>query len=477
MRKKTYAAFIAICLILCLIPSVFMVFFRSDEAIGNETQTQWPSVTEEDGSFNYHLLDEMGSYFETHYAFRSQMITADAKVQAGLFQVSNTDSVIAGQDGWLYYNSTLSDYLGEDPLSDRGMWNLAHNLALIQNYAEAMGAKFLFMVPPNKNSLYPEYMPYYYDQSVSDTRNRDHLKEYLEEAGVAYLDLFDLFESNGETLYLKQDSHWNMKGAMMVCDSALTLLEKEHESYASASPSLTAIRKGDLSNMIYPADTSVEEDYDYGLEQAYTYISGAMSSDPVSVEDFRIETENLSAADTLLMYRDSFANTLIPVLSNAFAHGYYAKSTPYPVARDIQQYHPQYVIIELVERNLRNLAKSPAIVPAPRRNVDPAQLQVISDLITDVEQCKEDANYVCFSGNVEKWMVSEHGRIYLAISAPDGSTVLYEAFTVTGGAETAGKEKTSENDDDYGFRLYLPVSMFGTLEAAQQSSVTVYTEQ
>lgn len=469
--KLPFAIFIGICITLCLIPSVFMIFFRSDEAIGNETQTQWPSVTTEEGTFNSHFLDGMGSYFETHYAFRPQLITADAKIQSALFEVSNTDAVTTGQDGWLYYSSTLHDYLGEESLSDRGMWNLSHNVALIQNYVGAMGAKFLFMVPPNKNSLYPEHMPYYYGLEASDRRNRDHLQEYLDEEGVNYLNLFELIGNEEETLYLKQDSHWNNKGAMMVYRAVLDAMDKKHDSYETIVPEYRAIHKGDLSNMIFPSDETLEEDYDYGLEPAFVYQPGPMSSDPVSVEDYRIETVNPSAEETLLMYRDSFGNTLIPIFSNAFGRGFYVKATPYPVARDIRQYEPQYVVIELVERNIRNLAKSPAIVPAPRRSIDPAGLHLAEKCEVSVEACTEDANYVMFSGTVPAELVPGHERIYLAVTMPDGSEALYEAFTITVRDELSGEE------NDSGFRVYLPVSQFGSIETAEAVVAGVFTEK
>ena len=466
MRKNiVFISFISLCVIMFLVPSLFMIFFRSDETIGNESVTEWPALTTEEGSFNTKLLEEMGDYFETHYAFRPQLITADAYVQSSVFRVSNTDPVTAGRDGWLYYSSTLKDYLGEEPLSERGVWNIAHNLSLAQNYVSAMGAGFLFFVPPNKNTLYPEHMPYYYDVRVSDIHNRDHLRERLEEAGVAYLDLFQLFGSREETLYLKQDSHWNNKGAMMVYNAFLEMLGQEHDTYEDAAVAYGPIHKGDLSNIIYPSDQSLEEDYQYEYDGAFEYVPGPASSDPVSVEDFRIETVNESASGTLLMYRDSFGNTLIPITANAFAHGYYAKSTPYPIARDMQQYSPDYVVIELVERNIRNLAANPAIVPSPRRNIDPMDLTAHPDVETEIQVHRSDAGYVVFRGNVSPANLTVDTRIYVAIEMQDGGAALFEAFTIT------------DEESDYSYAVYLPLTQFGSLENAQGRKVMVYTDE
>ena len=59
-------------------------------------------------------------------------------------------------------------------------------------------------------------MPYYKSQIVDPDHSAVLLKPYLEDRGVRYLDLFTLFESQDEVLYLKTDSHWNNKGAFLV---------------------------------------------------------------------------------------------------------------------------------------------------------------------------------------------------------------------------------------------------------------------
>ena len=184
MKRIPNIIFIAAALVLCMIPSVCMIFARSDETIGNEMAVALPSITNKDGSFNVNILEDSGNYFEAHYAFRPQLITADARVQANVFKVSNTDTVVTGTDGWLYYSSTVGDFLGAKQLSERGMWNLAHNISLMQEYVERKGSKFLFTSPANKNSLYGDNMPYYYGVAESDEHNRDNLNNAMENAGV-----------------------------------------------------------------------------------------------------------------------------------------------------------------------------------------------------------------------------------------------------------------------------------------------------
>ena len=90
MKKTFLSIFIGAFLVICLIPLVCMLFAKSDEPVGNETRVSLPGWKTEDGRVNTEILGEFGNWFEHHFAFRPQLITADAKIQKTVFQVSNT---------------------------------------------------------------------------------------------------------------------------------------------------------------------------------------------------------------------------------------------------------------------------------------------------------------------------------------------------------------------------------------------------
>ncbi len=111
--------------------------------------------------------------------------------------------------------------LGEHTLSERGIYNAAHNLSLVQQYTEEKGAAFLLAIPPNKNSLYGENMPYY-TKRVSTVNNMALLQPELSACNVNYADLSAAFKREKEVLYLKRDSHSNRKGAVLAYHTMLT---------------------------------------------------------------------------------------------------------------------------------------------------------------------------------------------------------------------------------------------------------------
>ena len=52
-----------------------------------------------DGSPNTNWLADWGAWFENHYAFRQQLITANSLLYTELFNTSPVEKVLPGQDG------------------------------------------------------------------------------------------------------------------------------------------------------------------------------------------------------------------------------------------------------------------------------------------------------------------------------------------------------------------------------------------
>ena len=90
MKNKGFlTVFIAACLVMCLIPFGCMIFARTDTTTENKRLKEFPAVTAKDGALNTDFLKDMGAYFEDHFAFRQQLVTADAEVQIHMSSHTN----------------------------------------------------------------------------------------------------------------------------------------------------------------------------------------------------------------------------------------------------------------------------------------------------------------------------------------------------------------------------------------------------
>lgn len=426
MKKPVELIFIIACLVVCLIPSVGMFFWPNTQAIGNEKITTVPSFTNEDGSFNESILSELGAYFEQHFAFRPEIITADADIQSDVFGVSNVDSVVAGKDGWLYYASTLDDYMGRNALSERQIDGIVHNLSLVQQRVEDHGARFLFTVSPNKNTLYPEHMPSYYLVDTSAPRNRDLLNDALAKSSVDYCNLFSVFEKQDETLYFARDSHWNNKGALLAYNAMLEKIGKSHDDYASKDVTIKEDFIGDLSQMMYPASSKSEQNYYYDAEGTYRY-----ATDTSSVEDPLIKTVNDDAEGSLFMYRDSFGNLLLPFFGSAYKDAVFSKSFPIMLDFALRQYEPNDVIFEIAERNIPWFLTQPPIMEAPVMQLDESAIDfsVKAKYDLTVQESENSPMYLEVVGTTSG-LGDYDSAVFVFVRDGSGRGVLYECYNL-----------------------------------------------
>ena len=427
MKHKSIL-FITLCMVLCLIPSVGMLFFPTTQTTENRAMAPAPKLTAEDGSLNKSFFADFESYFTEHMALRNPLVFADAKIQTTLFQESNVSGVIDGTDGWLYYSSTLSDYQGTDVLSDRALHNLSNNFSIVQDYLRERNIDFVLTIAPNKNTLYGENMPYYKSLIVNSDHSAKLLSPYLAQQEVAYLDLFNLFEQQDEVLYLKQDSHWNHKGAFLVYDAIMDMLALPHEDYADNPPELLRDDNGDLSKMLYSFYGKPEENYSYDVSDTYHY-----ANEVDSVEDGWIITENPDGTGTLLMFRDSFANTLIPFFSAEFETAYYAKGEPNAMERYVESYDPDCVVIQKVERNITNYLENPPILTPPEGEL-PLYITIAeTETTVQIEECMNDPSFYKLSGTLDpermetdsETLVCVNGKYYRAYQTDDQAYMLY----------------------------------------------------
>ncbi len=436
MKKIGSSVFVAACMALCLLPFAGMAVAPTNTTTENRRLVSFPEMKKE-GRWNQEWLGEAGAYFEDHFAFRPYIVTAESEKMGRVLGESAMDTVIDGKDGWLYYSSTRDDYLGADTLSERGAYNALHNLSLLKRYVEGNGAKFLFTAAPNKNSLYGEHMPYYAGKKVSDIKNIELIEPGLKKEKILYADLFTVFKDQKETLYLKRDSHWNQKGAVLAYHTMLDALGKEHDTYETVPAVRTKTEYGDLNRMVYPKSAVPEWNLTYEKEYTYQYVS-----DFESVEDAWVETGNEKGQGSLLMFRDSFGNTLLPLMADVYKKAYFSKSVPYPVEEYMTEYHPDTVIAEKVERNLDEFAKEPPVMTGlPVKLEEQPEVKETKTTFSAGES-EYDMSYLKLGGVLDPEYVKKDTNVFMSVACA-GQEQSYEAFTV------------SDETTDNGYLLYL----------------------
>ncbi len=443
MNKK-FIPFVVLCIVISIIPSVGMIFFPTTTSTENTALKEVPSIINADGAFNKLFFQDCGEYFNDHIALRNQMIFVDAKIQTKLFGESNISGVIYGKNDWLYYSSTLDDYAGRNKLSERELFNLAYNLSIVQDYLQKQDINFVFTVPANKNTLYGENMPYYYIASDIEEHNAKRLEKHLEEQNINYISMFDLFEEQNEVLYQLRDSHWNTKGACLAYNSIMDFFNIAHNDYSDSEPVVKKIDDGDLNRMLYSFYGELENEYIYSIPEKYNF-----TEPDASVEDGWLITKNEDGKNTLLMFRDSFADTLIPFISSEFEEAYYSKAQPNALERYIEADKPDYVVIEKVERNITDYLLNPPIITPALAELPENILVKDTNTSVSVENCEYDANYYTISGEVDEVAISENSEIYVSVNDS-----VYRAYHISENGFTAYFKKSELKGENIEIRVY-----------------------
>ena len=438
ISKAWSAVYIAVVAALCLVPSVGLLFGGAEVSSDSDAAPA-PELANSDGSVNFNVMSDAGDWFDDHFAFRNEWVTAAAEVEGRLFGVSPNESVVYGTDGWLYYGDSVDDFRGTDQLSDRALFDIAHSMRLVQNYALGHGIDFTFTIAPNKNTLYGGNMPYYYQVDVGDT-NLDRIVAFFEDEGVNYVDLRGMFEGQDGVLYHARDSHWNNEGAALAADALMGAIDHDHRDYADEPFTVRDDFTGDLDKMLFPSSPTPEAEVYYDDEAEFDYVTENVESN----FDPRIETASTAAGaeGNLVMYRDSFGNSLLPFMAESFESAYFSRGIPYQLAIDLDAHDADTLIIERAQRFMRSMAANAPMLPAP---------MLLEGEAPDGEYTPIDAvedalgEYVCITGSVPA-DIATRARIAVRVN----ESLVYEAFGTCD--EQTGAE---------GFQLLVPSSVLG----------------
>lgn len=351
MERKNIGKWIYVILFfaVCLIHSVGMLFYHSQLA-ENRTLSERPVFWTQEG-WNSEFFQELQTYVSEHFAFRSELVAADSMIKYKLLHTPGDDQVVLGKEGWLFFGETLADYAGVT-MTDSELDQIASKMEEVCDYIKSQGKQPLFVIVPNKNQIYPEYMPARFG-SKAEQSNLILLQEKLQQSGVPYVDAYHiLLEGKTEDeLYLHEDTHWNNTGARLVLNGiyeAYGLTDR----YALSGYQIEESHSPDLYAILFPAEEHFEAQRVYHDGKEYSYI-GRMHS----VDDMMIRTTaEAGNGKSILVYRDSFGRALIPYMGGTFDSVTFNRSTPYALSL-VESTECDYVLIEIVERNLVDLGQ------------------------------------------------------------------------------------------------------------------------
>lgn len=295
------------------------------------------------------------NYLEDHLPFRNELRGVWAKMNYILFNTSVDTRVIIGKDKWLFYNNEddgnpLGQLQGNVEYDRNFIMKMTDNLNENTKKLENEHIKFGVMVIANKERVYANKLPNIICKSELD-KTAQLIRDVNNgsKTNILYVNQ-ELANLEADTYYIG-DTHWNSYGAYI---GTMKLEEAIEPDFKTPNISIKndAENRGDLVNFanlnaLYSKEMSYKVN---GFLDGITY-----KEDKIQDGEVITTSENALKNETLLLIGDSFRENMMPFLSKIYKKVIYFHNSKYTEDK-IQEYNPDIVVLETVERYIKSLA-------------------------------------------------------------------------------------------------------------------------
>ncbi len=294
------------------------------------------------------------------------------------------NGVLVGYDNYFFYKDTLNDFVGNGVLANSLYEKAVADLKERNDWVEANGMKFYFVIAPNKNTVYPDYMPEGY--TIAEYRRYDQFVQLLSDAGITAVDLRETMANAvkanpQENLYYKYDTHWNNHAGYHAYRTAMDLIDNDfpnvvihdrseyqinytetymkdlcwytgnYDRITDYGPVYT-LKSGKTARLSWKSDA-----VKYGQYQ-FSYIDEQGYSDRLVY--FQYINEYNTGAPNIYVMRDSYSIALVPFMKDSFYKSTYNWTWSFS-QEDILNSEADVVMVVVAERNLRNYVNNKAV--------------------------------------------------------------------------------------------------------------------
>lgn len=302
-------------------------------------------------------------YFNDYLPFRNELVKLKNLNDIFIFKNSLYHKVLVGKERWLFYTvyNLTEKYIGieEYNFTEKELEKAKNNLIHFRDELKKKNIDFIFMVCPDKQSIYFEYMPDYIKRK-SIKNDTDIFVEYIKnntDIKVVYPKEELLKYKDKYQLYYKYDTHWNNLGAYIGYSELMKSLNIYVDNIDNVNiKSLSANERfnfdiyhyNDLANLLGLSKIKY-----YNNDKAYI-ISNYITKNYYVKDGFLYNSKAYSNENNIMMIKDSFSLNMIDYIATEFKQSEFILTYSFR-NEDILKYKPDIVVFETVERVLKQI--------------------------------------------------------------------------------------------------------------------------
>lgn len=268
-----------------------------------------------------------------------------------------------GKDNWLYlgnsYDKSVEKLKLVNPPSSEDIDRVSNEIADIASAANKSNIQVAFIMGPNKESIYPEYLP----EALVPSKTK-YSSFFLDRLNTipnltVYDPTVDLIEAKEKEglLYWKTNTHWNNKGAFIAYSGFAKSLSLP---IPQVTFTLGAVHRGDLIDISKLEDFPLSplDNWDVNWKDQPLSQEREVPNEHESAfgNASTVTTQNALTDNSVWVVGDSFSSALRPYLNATFKEVYYVghwseKLEDIPMQLNKVSRKPDIIIIERVERS------------------------------------------------------------------------------------------------------------------------------
>jgi hypothetical protein len=363
--------FFIIFLLALYLPVITFDWISKESKSEKRNLAKLPTLFKSGTKLNYNFLSEVDEFIGDRFGLRKYFVMFNAEIKYKILRDKGNNRVAIGKNGWLYLisekSNNFNDLMKNNVLDKNSLNKAVNSLKNRAQWCKKNNIKFIFLICPEKHSIYPEYLPIKRPEGIT---LREQFTAELEKNGIDYIDptSYLLKIKKDIPLYYKTDSHWNNLGAYYAFLLLKEKIEKQFPkvtfpSYKFETQIVKTKGPNDLTELLGIAN------YEHDADVIFSYKKSKLeniynSKDIISNIDDNLLIESIFTAANgapvkAVIFRDSFFIALGPFVYPMFSNTYtkWIVNNLMMEEKDkelILKEKPDIVIYEMAERRLIN---------------------------------------------------------------------------------------------------------------------------
>lgn len=233
---------------------IYSVFFQYPKYFPYEFRTlkEYPKL-EYTNIMNFNKEYEL--YFNDHAFFRKELLITKLMLDFKVFKSMINEYWLLGKYEWIFlhtHENIIYDFIGTYLFTEQELENAKNTLIEFRNKLKSKNIDFVLMVCPEKNVVYPEYMPSYIKRK-SIKNSTDQFVEYMKkntDINIVYpKNILLNYKKEYELYYKFSDfTHWNNVGGYVGFQELMKSIDLEVPPLENKRLIITGV----TNNFFYP---------------------------------------------------------------------------------------------------------------------------------------------------------------------------------------------------------------------------------